>query len=1633
MNTRREGKGAYLKKVSPITRFVFILAIFVGSFFILPQVQAAFASDIQLMPSISSPTLKNGQTLKITVLAKSVQLIQTARATISDINETLDLKLTSGNANAGIWSAEWQAHSLKEQEYKITLVFTDVSGYSLTDDSLNFSDPTLGRTSSTGSLDTSVGMRNIHTLSQNVYSYLTSAVIDTAAGFAYFGTTNENPGFIIKINLSDFSITNTLILNEGETNLTSAVIDTTNGFAYFGANTNPGVIIKVRLSDFTRVGALTLETGEITLTSAVIDPTGGFAYFGANTSPGKVIKIQLSDFTRVGALTFNTGENGMYSAVIDPVNDFAYFGANNEVVKVKLSDLTRVSALSLYSGYVGGGQPSAAVIDTTNGYAYFSSNGDSLADMAKIRLSNFTRAGTFIDENNSAIYSAVIDTTNGFIYYGSYQGQNQARVVKLSTGDFYVLDSLDVSSDLNPGGYISSAVVDISGGFAYFGNRNINPGKIIKVRLSDFTKINTLVLNAGEYDLTSAVIDSSGGFAYFGANTSPGKIVKIQLSDFTRVGVLTLGAGENGLRSAVVDNTNHFAYFSTNNVYPGIIIKIQLSDFTEAATLTLEDGESFFRSAVIDVVNGFAYFGTSGEDVDKIVKIRLSDFTRVGALNVAVDEWGDPIEWNLNSGAIDPSGGFAYFGVETTDGPSRIIKVRLSDFTRAAALDLSDNFGSYPMAATVDSVGGYAYFGVTDQGGTNYIAQIQLSDFTFINSVYASDANFTYSFLSPSVIDTTGDFLYFTTGTGLVIRKDLNFPNVPTVTSSVSSANIYSAVIDTSGGFAYFGTNSTPGKVIKIQLSDFTRNDSLTLATGENNLTSAVIDPAAGFVYFGASTSPGKIVKIQLSDFTRVGALTLQAGENTLTSAVIDSANNLAYFGTDTSPGKIVKIQLSDFSRTSALTLETNENNLRSAVIDATNGFAYFGTHRSDVAFVNNYIIKIQLSNFTRTGGLQASPIGGSSSNISTYSSGVIDVTNGFAYFAADNIYGYINKAATSRYKNYMAGYKVTLSSTAANLFRFRFYSSAASGNLRLALYDSAKNLVWQSDLLTNATAGDWITVATSQGAPTSLTNLAAGDYWLVFQTNAAVTVPVLYIGGGANDGFEYPFSFASFPSSLTIASPYYSNRAWSFYAVYDPALIAESESTTVVREGGETDTYTVVLQSQPIADVVITPTPNAQVMVSPSSLTFTAANWDTPQTVTVTAVDDLEVENVHAGTISHAVVSADGTYNNASVNDVTVVIMDNDGGAHYTSGFTAPLPDFNLFPPLLAKTILSGSGAEWTIKSLSTNEVGHKLFDADKQLKAAYIKGTDYAAGGTFVIKSDAVSAPNTLLPTWTLAAYDSAGKQSSSLTLGNIYTPAAAPSKININPPIPIQIINLQIDGGQNPALTEYAIRVDESNQKWVDQVGGFQTSPVWLAQTSWVVKDAVLSEAHTYAAQARNGNGVVTDFSPLISATAYKGAVLAITKTGSPPSATISVLNVLASSSGGAGVATASLFLFSSLLALSLGRSRPKNPFSVLGGFFRILCHRPSDSFAHFIIHEPQSGACPISFTKYKNYARCAKKSFLATIAFLILKGGLLAALFLFAYAGRADVAVIPHVTHGSLMDCTIKVTSVWLITQ
>ena len=70
---------------------------------------------------------------------------------------------------------------------------------------------------------------------------------------------------------------------------------------------------------------------------------------------------------------------------------------------------------------------------------------------------------------------------------------------------------------------------------------------------------------------------------------------------------------------------------------------------------------------------------------------------------------------------------------------------------------------------------------------------------------------------------------------------------------------------------------------------------------------------------------------------------------------------------------------------------------------------------------------------------------------------------------------------------------------------------------------------------------------------------------------------------------------------------------------------VVESSGSTVMSESGSSDSFTFALASQPGSSVVVSVKSSdlSEASVSTSSLTFSPSNWDVPQSVTVTGVND--------------------------------------------------------------------------------------------------------------------------------------------------------------------------------------------------------------------------------------------------------------------------------------------------------------------------------------------------------------------------------------------------------------------------
>ena len=164
--------------------------------------------------------------------------------------------------------------------------------------------------------------------------------------------------------------------------------------------------------------------------------------------------------------------------------------------------------------------------------------------------------------------------------------------------------------------------------------------------------------------------------------------------------------------------------------------------------------------------------------------------------------------------------------------------------------------------------------------------------------------------------------------------------------------------------------------------------------------------------------------------------------------------------------------------------------------------------------------------------------------------------------------------------------------------------------------------------------------------------------------------------------------------------------------------------ATTLEMDEGDEATYRVVLTSEPTADVTVTPSResgDSDVTVS-EALTFTALNWSTPQTVTVSAAHDADAEDDEA-VIAHAV--GGGDYDGATAASVDVTVDDDETAS---SGVTLTVsPD----------VVGEGAGAT-PITVTATLNGGTRDAATPVAVTVASgtaISGTDFAADTAFTI----------------------------------------------------------------------------------------------------------------------------------------------------------------------------------------------------------------------------------------------------------------------------------------------------------
>ncbi|KYG71783.1 hypothetical protein MB14_10760, partial [Roseivirga ehrenbergii] len=200
----------------------------------------------------------------------------------------------------------------------------------------------------------------------------------------------------------------------------------------------------------------------------------------------------------------------------------------------------------------------------------------------------------------------------------------------------------------------------------------------------------------------------------------------------------------------------------------------------------------------------------------------------------------------------------------------------------------------------------------------------------------------------------------------------------------------------------------------------------------------------------------------------------------------------------------------------------------------------------------------------------------------------------------------------------------------------------------------------------------------------------------------------------------------------------------------------AHSGGNTTVSETGTTDAFTVVLSAQPASDVVIDVSSGdtGEATVSPASLTFTSANWNTPQTITVTGVDDAILDGTRNTGITLSINDAASNDAFDPLSNQTVIVSTTDD----------ELPEVNL-----SVSATFGTEAAGTVITVTATATGAVIGDQTVDIAASGtgITGTDYTlSAGTITILDGATTG------TATFTIQDDAGiegAETATLTISN------------------------------------------------------------------------------------------------------------------------------------------------------------------------------------------------------------------------------------------------------------------------
>lgn len=216
-----------------------------------------------------------------------------------------------------------------------------------------------------------------------------------------------------------------------------------------------------------------------------------------------------------------------------------------------------------------------------------------------------------------------------------------------------------------------------------------------------------------------------------------------------------------------------------------------------------------------------------------------------------------------------------------------------------------------------------------------------------------------FSGIRSSVIDPSGDYLYFGSAHPRVVQK-IRLPEL-SVESSLTlgpGMQLNSAIIQPSGETACFFSYDSLGVVSQVDLASMTILRELDLSPDENGLFEAMQSPTEPVAF---CLSGNKLIKLDLELLRKESVLALDPDPGYLRCTAISPDGLHGYIGTQGGNGLIFRIDLTTMSEDGRLYLEPDETWQKDIIIDNSGEYAYI--------FTSN-IVRVSLDDFSRVDAL---------------------------------------------------------------------------------------------------------------------------------------------------------------------------------------------------------------------------------------------------------------------------------------------------------------------------------------------------------------------------------------------------------------------------------------------------------------------------------------------------------------------------------------------------------------------------------------------------------------------------------------------------------------------------------------